>query len=89
MDKRTSSEITKILQDWNNGREEAKEQLLPFVYEELKRQARRMMSRERVNHTLQPTVLVHEVLLMLLPEIGYRFAPGPVIVKLPLPIIVI
>ena len=33
------SEITRILQEWNDGKEEAKDQLLPFVYDELRRQA--------------------------------------------------
>ena len=65
-----TSEITLILQDWNEGREEAKERLLPFVYDELKRQARILMSRERVNHTLQPTALVHEAFLKLSEQSG-------------------
>ena len=38
MSQQQTSEITQILQDWNDGNEAAKEQLLPFVYEELKRQ---------------------------------------------------
>jgi len=61
-----SSEITQILQDWNDGNEDAKERLLPFVYDELKRQARILMARERPNHTLQPTALVHEAYLKLI-----------------------
>ena len=56
-------EITQILHDWNNGDEQAKERLLNFVYDELKRQARYLMSRERSDHTLQPTALVHEAFL--------------------------
>lgn len=59
------SEITKILLDWKNGDESAKERLLPFVYSELKRQARILMSRERGDHTLQPTALVHEAFMKL------------------------
>ncbi|HMM79904.1 MAG TPA: sigma-70 family RNA polymerase sigma factor [Pyrinomonadaceae bacterium] len=65
MDESSRSEITQILQDWNSGDENAYERLLPYVYDELKRQARRLMSRERVNHTLQPTALVHEAFLRL------------------------
>jgi len=65
MSDKSSSEITRILQDWNDGNEDAKEQLLPFVYYELKRQARMLMSKERANHTLQPTALVHEAFLRL------------------------
>ncbi len=63
MDIPQTSEITKILQDWNRGDEEAKEKLLPFVYQELKKQARYLMSKERSNHTLQPTALVHEAFI--------------------------
>jgi RNA polymerase sigma-70 factor (ECF subfamily) len=63
-------EITQILQDWNDGNEDAKERLLPFVYDELKRQARILMSRERANHTLQPTALVHEAFLRLAEQSG-------------------
>lgn len=59
------SEITRILQDWNDGNDDAKDRLLPFVYDELKRQARILMSRERNNHTLQPTALVHEAFMRL------------------------
>ena len=59
------AEITLILEDWNNGDAGARERLLPFVYQELKRQARFLMSRERSNHTLQPTALVHEAFLKL------------------------
>src|SRR5215216_7664118 len=63
-------EITQILQDWNAGNEDAKERLLPFVYDELRRQARILMSRERANHTLQPTALVHEAFMKLAQQSG-------------------
>lgn len=65
MSEQKASEITQILQDWNDGNENAKERLMPFVYDELKRQARILMSRERSNHTLQPTALVHEAFMRL------------------------
>lgn len=65
MSEKQPSEITQILQDWNDGNEDAKERLLPFVYDELRRQARILMSRERSNHTLQPTALVHEAFMKL------------------------
>lgn len=64
------SEITQALQDWNDGKDDAQERLLPYVYEELKRQARYLMSRERSNHTLQPTALVHEAFLRLSKQSG-------------------
>ncbi|REJ79585.1 MAG: RNA polymerase subunit sigma-70 [Acidobacteria bacterium] len=64
------SEITQILQDWNDGDEDAKERLMPYVYEELKRQARMLMSRERKGHTLQPTALVHEAFIRISKQSG-------------------
>ena len=69
-----SSEITQILHDWNDGDANAGERLLPFVYQELKRTARFLMSRERSDHTLQPTALVHEAFLKLtsLSEINWK-----------------
>ena len=70
MSEKQPSEITQILQDWNSGDETAKELLLPFVYDELKRQARFLMSRERPNHTLQPTALVHEAFMKLSEQSG-------------------
>lgn len=57
------SEITKILQDWNDGDENAIERLLPLVYNELRHQAQYLMANERSEHTLQPTALVHEAFL--------------------------
>jgi RNA polymerase sigma-70 factor, ECF subfamily len=69
----SKSEITRILQDWNNGNEEAKELLIPFVYEELKKQARILMSKERPNHTLQATALVHEAFLKLSQQTGLNW----------------
>ena len=68
-----ASEITRILQEWNDGDESAKEHLLTFVYDELRRQARIMMSSERVNHTLQPTALVHEAFLKLSRQTGLEW----------------
>ncbi len=58
-----TSEITQMLREWNSGDDEAKERLLRLVYAEMKRQARSLMSKERSNHTLQPTALVHEAFL--------------------------
>ena len=64
------SAITRILRDWNDGLDGAQEELLPYVYDELKRQARRLMSRERPDHTLQPTALVHEAFMRLSAQSG-------------------
>ncbi|MCO6509404.1 MAG: sigma-70 family RNA polymerase sigma factor [Aridibacter famidurans] len=70
MIEQSSSEITQILQEWNEGDEDAKERLMPFVYDELKRQARLLMSRERKGHTLQPTALVHEAFIQISKQSG-------------------
>ncbi len=61
----TNAGITQILQEWNRGDETAGERLFPYVYQELKKQARYLMSNERSYHTLQPTALVHEAFLKL------------------------
>lgn len=58
--------ITKILQDWNDGDEDAIERLLPHVYKELRHQAQYLMASERFDHTLQPTALVHEAFIRVL-----------------------
>ncbi|KXK07100.1 MAG: ECF subfamily RNA polymerase sigma-24 factor [Acidobacteria bacterium OLB17] len=68
-----NAEITQILHDWNSGDENASERLLPFVYDELKRQARYLMSRERSDHTLQPTALVHEAFLRISKQGGVNW----------------
>jgi RNA polymerase sigma-70 factor, ECF subfamily len=61
-------EITKLLLDWSNGDRAALERLTPLVYEELRRQARRYMVRERHGHTLQTTALAHEAYLRLIDQ---------------------
>jgi RNA polymerase sigma factor (TIGR02999 family) len=48
-----------------NGNQAAQEKLVPLVYDELKKLARRYMRRERADHTLQTTALVHEAYLRL------------------------
>jgi RNA polymerase sigma factor (TIGR02999 family) len=59
---------TALLIDWSRGDTSALNQLLPLVYAELRRLAGRQLQRERVNHTLQPTALVHEVYLRLVDQ---------------------
>ncbi|MEZ5306723.1 MAG: sigma-70 family RNA polymerase sigma factor [Pyrinomonadaceae bacterium] len=55
--------ITVALRDWNDRKPGSADILAPLVLDELRRQARILMSRERSNHTLQPTALVHEAFL--------------------------
>lgn len=52
--------VTRLLKAWSGDEQEALEQLLPLVYHELHRLAHRYMARERHEHTLPSTVLVHE-----------------------------
>ena len=58
--------VTQILEALNRGEHLAADQLLPLVYEELRRLAGKNMAHEAVDHTLQPTALVHEVYLRLI-----------------------
>lgn len=58
-------EITALLHAWREGRPGAAERLMPAVYLELRRIARRQLQGERATHTLQPTALVHEAYLRL------------------------
>jgi RNA polymerase sigma factor (TIGR02999 family) len=57
--------LTRLLKAWKSGDEEALAQLVPIVYGELHRAARRYMARERVGHLLQATALVNEVYVRL------------------------
>jgi RNA polymerase sigma factor (TIGR02999 family) len=59
------SSITQILLDINQGDPRASEQLLPLVYDELRRLAAEKMGQERRGHTLQATALVHEAYMRL------------------------
>ena len=57
---------TQLLVAWGAGNRQALDEMLPLVYEELHRLAARYLSRERPDHTLQPTALVHEAYLRLI-----------------------
>ena len=60
--------ITQRLRQWSDGSREALEELMPLVYDELRKQARRYLRRERQNHTLQTTALIHEAYLKLIDQ---------------------
>ncbi|QDV12894.1 RNA polymerase sigma factor SigM [Rosistilla oblonga] len=60
-----NSDVTNILEAIDNGDQQAAEQLLPIVYQELRRLAASRMTREKAGHTLQPTALVHEAFMRL------------------------
>lgn len=57
--------VTELLQAWSDGDQSAVDKLIPLIYDELRRLAEHYLRRERPNHTLQPTALVHEAYLRL------------------------
>src|SRR6058998_3738327 len=61
-----SHEVTQLLLAWSEGDQAALEQLMPLVYAELRRLAKRYMRNERAGHTLQTTALIHEAYLRLI-----------------------
>ena len=62
------TDLTQILRAGRDGKREALDQLLPYVYDELKAIARNYLRRERVDHTLQSTALVNEAYLRLVDQ---------------------
>jgi RNA polymerase sigma factor (TIGR02999 family) len=60
------SQVSQLLVNWRQGDEGAREALIPLVYDELRRLARRHLRRERPDHTLQSAALVHEAYLRLI-----------------------
>ena len=65
-----SPEITQYLQDWRNGNASALEDVLPFVYNELRLIAKRYRSKENNGHTLQTTEIINEAYLKLIDQSG-------------------
>ena len=59
------SRVTSLLRQWSGGDSSARDELVPLVYQELRRLAHYHLRRERDGHTLQTTALVHEVYLRL------------------------
>jgi RNA polymerase sigma factor (TIGR02999 family) len=62
------TDVTALLQAWSEGDVQARDDLVPIVYEELRRRAAAHLRRERAGHTLQPTALVHEAYLRLIKQ---------------------
>jgi RNA polymerase sigma factor (TIGR02999 family) len=60
--------VTQLLLGWSNGDKEALDQLMPIVYDELRRQAARYLRRERAGHTLQTTALINEAYIRLVDQ---------------------
>ncbi|MEM1179493.1 MAG: ECF-type sigma factor [Acidobacteriota bacterium] len=63
---RISSEISQLLDLWNEGDRAALGDLMPLITDDLRRMAAKQMAIERVDHTLQPTALVNEIYLKLI-----------------------
>ncbi len=63
-----SDNLTPLLLDWSAGDRGALEKLMPLIYDELHRLAEHYMQRERTDHTLQPTALIHEAYLRLIDQ---------------------
>ena len=60
--------VTELLVAWGEGDKAALDELMPVVYDELRRLAQNYLSRERQGHTLQTTALVHEAYLRLIDQ---------------------
>ena len=69
----SSQGVTQLLEKWGEGDQDALEQLLPLVYDELHRLAEAYLRRERGDHTLQPTALVNEAYLRLIDQRNARW----------------
>jgi RNA polymerase sigma factor (TIGR02999 family) len=64
----SAPDVTQLLANWSKGDQRALEQLMPLVYGELRRLASAYLRRERSNHTLQSTALVHEAFMRLVQQ---------------------
>src|SRR2546422_7601316 len=69
-----SNDVTRLLVNWSQGDPKALEALTPLVYDELRRLAGRYLRRERPDHTLQSTALVHEAYMKLVDQkrVGWK-----------------
>jgi len=61
-------EVSQLLRAWSNGDQNAFDQLVPLVYEELRQMAKRYMERQNPGHTLQTTAIIHEAYLRLVEQ---------------------
>ena len=62
---RISSEVSRLLDQWNQGDQGALAQLMPLIVDDLRRMAGKQMAIERADHTLQPTAIVNELYMRL------------------------
>lgn len=68
MSQQVSENVTQLLIELSNGDRDAVDILLPVIYDELRKLAANYLRRERPDHTLQPTALVHEAYLRLVDQ---------------------
>jgi len=61
-------DVTQLLRQWSDGNQEALQELLPIIYEELRRVAHQSLHRDRDEQTLQTTALVHEAYIKLIDQ---------------------
>lgn len=72
-DERTPENVTQLLVAWGEGRQDALTELLPLVYDELRRMAASYLRHEPSGHTLQPTALINETYLRLVDQRRVRW----------------
>jgi len=65
--------VSRLLAEWRDGNKQAFEEMLPLIYDELRRLAHSFLNRERQGHTLQTTALVHEAYLKLVHQRDARW----------------
>jgi hypothetical protein len=76
--------ITEMLHEWSSGKAEVMNELLPLIYDELRKRAAAYLRRERPNHTLQATALVHEAYLKLIDQREDGWKNGSISLRSPL-----
>jgi RNA polymerase sigma factor (TIGR02999 family) len=73
-DRKSAGDITALLSQWRKGSPEAEEQLMTMVQAELRKLAAGYLRRERGGHTLQPTAIVNEAYIRMMPQRGVAWA---------------
>ena len=73
MEKRAPGYVTQLLNNWSDGDSAALDEIMPILYDELRRLAAHYLRGERMGHTLQPTALVHEAYLRLVNQNEVRW----------------
>ncbi len=72
-DSHEPTDVTMLLNAWSDGKQDALDELMPLVYQELRKLARSYLRAERPEHTLQPTALVNEAYLRLVDQRNVRW----------------